>query len=394
MLGELPPIVVLPSNPADSLRPVPLFVRCSGLYEICPANYHGIPSNIDSPHIHTVQTASLYSLQTHRSQPNVASKRDEKVVSGVGSSIVHRRENTSESHDAAPSGDKLDSLTEKEVDVLLQVLEERFQKYSAAKQQTTEQYLTRIERDVDRFLVSNYGGGTSRLSGGVASFIKSTLMARLPSPKRKNKDDTKDNTTKEVTLKKSSNDDRYSGLPTLQESFYRANCIPFNYLDVRPENMRAIGENLVVLQHCLEEYFRPESTIRNSLLVPIIRGVWSQSLTPMENTARELLGVAQQNVWPPLNHFIRRGEKQGDSVKWNECRSRYDRIVKALQDDLNYLFTIHKMDETAATTSSSSMQQGSLEGLSDYVPVSGLVLSRLHRLENEHRTVWDFWRSR
>ncbi|ORC89212.1 uncharacterized protein TM35_000132160 [Trypanosoma theileri] len=401
MLGELPPIVVLPSNPADSLRPVPLFVRCTGLYEICPGSSHIIPSHIDTPHIHTVQTTSD-SLQTQRSQLNVANKRDEKTVPPpLPSANVSEEKNTDKSNDAS-TGDKLDALTEKEVEVLLQVLEERFKKYSVVKQQTSEQYLTRIETDVDRFLTSNYGGGSSRFSSGVASFIKSTIMARLPSPPPGNRGETQEkNSTKEITQNESSSNNNGGGnngsydLPTLQESVYRANCIPFNYLDVRPENMRAIGENLVVLRHCLEEYFRPGSTLRKSLLGPVLRAVWSQSLTPLENSASELLQVAQQNVWPPLNHFIRREQQHGDSVQWNERRARYDRIVKALQDDLNYLHTIYKMDETAATTLPVSMQQeGAPEGLSDYVPVSGLVLSRLHRLENEHRTVWDFWRSR
>lgn len=39
----------------------------------------------------------------------------------------------------------------------------------------------------------------------------------------------------------------------------------------------------------------------------------------------------------------------------------------------------------------SAAMRGSRVALSDYVPVYGLVLSRLHRLEIEHRTVLELW---
>ncbi|RNE96211.1 uncharacterized protein Tco025E_09784 [Trypanosoma conorhini] len=390
MLGELPPVVALPSNVAEALRPVPLFAHTAGLYEAPPA----------SPHCRRGSGGGEAAVMPQRVGAAPLPRADSRGEREAASASPREAPRGGPQPSFAFVGHGMETLTEQDVDVLLKVLETRYGKYQAAKQQSTERYLTRIETDVDRFLATHYGGGdddaASRFGGGVASFIKNTLVSRIPSPRRRidgygaRPKGTEAAATASSTTRGC--ESRTDGLPTLKASSYTANAIPFNYLDVRPANMEAIAANLVVLRHCLAECFAPGNTVHKSLLGPIVRGVWDQSLRPLQKSAKELLEVAQQNVRPPLEYlFLRR--RRGDAALWRERRAKYDRVATALQDDLKYLHTIHEMDREVVEGQMQARQAAD-EGLSDYVPVSGLVLSRLHRLENEHRTVLEFWRSR
>ncbi|KEG09818.1 hypothetical protein DQ04_04581000 [Trypanosoma grayi] len=408
MLGELPPVVALPSNPAAVLAPVPLFLRCRGLYSARTAS-HGsecvsrkhvvsgqavgapvVPSRAD-----TTQPQSSRVVSDEVALPSATPRNNNQGNKSTGSDISSSSKIGEAA--AALNGHNLAALTENDVDVLLEVLESRYDKYSAVKKRTTEQYLARIENEVDRFLLIYYGGSSSRFSGGVASFIRSKLMPQFPSQQRDTggkghcRNGTGETPGNSVNGTNISSSNQSGGLPTLQESSYSANVIPFNYLDVRPANMQSIAGNLVVLRHCLEECSSPGSAVRQSLVDPIVRGVWDQSLTPLENSAKELLKVAQQNVRPPLEYLLQ--QQQCNAERKREWRARYDRVVKALQDDLNYLRTIYEMDRERVSVPAQARRDVTV-GLSDYVPISGLTLSRLHRLENEHRTVWDFWRTR
>ncbi|PBJ79661.1 hypothetical protein BCY84_02388 [Trypanosoma cruzi cruzi] len=403
MLGELPPIVALPSNPADVLRPVPVFGHSTGLYETrlarrhhhhhhrdngaCVGNAGGDPTAV-SPVVHK---------KVDVSQSHFSNNRGEQKAAPVLPQAAAKGEFNNAQPSVALNGNNMETLTEKDIDVLLEVLETRYEKYLSAKQQITERYLIRIETDVDRFLTTYHGGGSSspsRFGGGVASFIKNTLVSRIPSPQRLRSGGNEGRKAERAGDENNNGGGgtRDDGLPSLQESSYKANAISFNYLDVRPTNMGSIAANLVVLRHCLAECFSPGSRVKKSLLDPVVRGVWDQSLRPIKNSAMELLGAAQQNVRPPLDYLFSLGQ-QVDAALWSQRCVRYDRIVKALQDDLKYLHIVEEMDREAIEEPMRARQAAD-EGLSDCVPVSGLVLSRLHRLENEHRTAWEFWRNR
>ncbi|RNF01931.1 hypothetical protein TraAM80_06735 [Trypanosoma rangeli] len=403
MLGELPPIVELPADVAGALRPVPLFVHTAGLYERAPAPKHHLRS--DGNAAGTGDTGSKTAVGGAPAMPRRVNAAPPQLSDGrgeIGAAAAPQGKTRGISgrlHSSfAFTGHNMEALTEQDVDVLLKVLETRHEKYLSAKRQTTERYLTRIETDVDHFLAAHYGEGgaasSSRFGGGVASFIKNTLVPQIPSPQRVRGGGGAIPSAEKAVIDSNTRcrDNRTDGLPTLQASSYRANAIPFNYLDVRPTNMETIAGNLVVLRHCLAECFAPGNSVQKSLLGPIVRGVWDQSLSSLRKSARELLEVAQQNVWPPLEYLFLR-QRRGDAAVWRERRAKYDRIVAALQDDLKYLHTIHEMDREVIEGQMQA-RQAAEEGLSDYVPVSGLVLSRLHRLENEHRTVLEFWKTR
>lgn len=182
---------------------------------------------------------------------------------------------------------------------------------------------------------------------------------------------------------------------------------------------------------------------RNELLVPIIRRVWRDHLHPLERKVKELLWVCDNQVIPPFRthrhaHLMSGGSNDGNGngdssaaavavsafatgdgdhgaafcavnpttalaqQQYEETRQtgveqRVERMRRLLIGDEEYISTIRAMDEEFVSESHST---GSLRGaedphrLSDYVPVYGLVLSRLHRLEMEHRTVLEMWGNR
>ncbi|CBH13280.1 hypothetical protein, conserved [Trypanosoma brucei gambiense DAL972] len=382
MLGAVPPIVVLPSNPAYELRPVPVVSRSVGLYGPPQNETHGSDRGPGAGR------SNVWRGDNVSVPPSNSTSRTNEVALHEG-----QEKRTSESGplEAFPNNHShcLDRVTDKEVDVLLDVLSARYQKYVGLKQRSTERYLARVESHVDRFLREKYRSGTSLFAGGVASFIKSKLPSPFHSPKptfnsENGKDTHREFPTGSATDIHASSVSR--SLPALEQCSYTPQCIPFNYLDVRPENMEAIAANLAVLQHCLAERVSQGSSGRKELLEPIIRDVWEKELDPLLREATELLRVAQCNVWPPLEYFLSRnvGRVSG------ERRLRYDCVVRGLRGDLHYLETIRKMEHLVIDGQSNGAGEESL----DYVPVGGLALSRLYRLENEHRTVLEFWRSR
>lgn len=170
---------------------------------------------------------------------------------------------------------------------------------------------------------------------------------------------------------------------------FTADAIPYNYLDEPPKDLGAIHRNLDVLSYLSGEVFHPGSHIRKTLVDPLVQLVWAQGLTPLL-AGLEALESEASLCYPS-------GEQDNGSTSSSSAgrRTATPSWLSGLRGDLEYLRTIHKMEAEWARESldeheAHQAQQRSL-GLSDVVPISGLVLSKIHRLENEHRTVLEHW---
>nr|CCC92040.1 unnamed protein product [Trypanosoma congolense IL3000] len=381
MLDAFPPIVVLPSNPADVLRPVPIFARGVGLYN---------PSPVETRDSHWGVNGSANAQCLGGAAAHQASGGEGKgAVPEQVPPCAGVKGRSGEEISPCDGGGLANGVTEKEVDVLLEILGLRYERYVELKQNTTERYLARIEADVDRFLMSKYGSSSSIFGDAVTSFIKKKLSGPFPLLKPKTGADVGKQVVNELLSNGggiSSSESVVHGLPAIETCTYTPQCIPFNYLDVPPANMGAIAANLVVLQNCLGEHVARGSPEWKQFLKLIIHSVWDQELNPLLRNATELLRVAQQNVWPPLEHSLR---QSGNANESTARRSKYDHVAKGLRGDLHYLEVIRGADQLIID---GQLKEGA--GPADFVPVGGLVLSRLYRLENEHRTAWEFWRSR
>ncbi|KAG8343585.1 hypothetical protein ERJ75_001063000 [Trypanosoma vivax] len=411
MISVLPPIVALPSNLAETHRPVPVFIDSCGLYDA--------PKSCGE----TEDAPWCGPGTLHKSNAAGVSSRERVAESVLGTSVL--RTSSSALTASSQSIDTIDThppnsyeggssslshkcemerMTDQDVDDLLSALEERYRKYTEDKQRKTEQYLARIEKYVERFLLTHYSNGSSRLGGAVAAFFKNGFST--PFHMVRNAGKTSGESRAETIISESNHDGKTcSGgestgnrddregcsLPPLAESVYTPRCIPFNYLDERPSNMKSIAANIVVLRHCLAERVAHATTGQREFLGPIIQSVWSQALDPLYCNATNLLTVAFRNVKPPLEYVcLQQGDETASTPPWRQRRERYSRVVMSLQGDVTYLETIRDMDQKFMAGAACNER----DGVSDFVPVSGLALSHLHRLENEHRTVWEFWRAR
>ncbi|CBZ27226.1 conserved hypothetical protein [Leishmania mexicana MHOM/GT/2001/U1103] len=184
--------------------------------------------------------------------------------------------------------------------------------------------------------------------------------------------------------------------------------------------------------------------IRQGLLLPTIQATWRDYLTPLKCKVRELTQIATTSIEPILRDLqspwvtgatggaaavpligpaspgrvLRHDSTAAATPFTKEVKASFvamtdaeraarealraswegpvSRLIRLLRGDEEYLATIQTMDNEfiengAAWQESSAQLRLSGAALSDYVPVYGLVLSRLHRLEMEHRTVLELW---
>jgi hypothetical protein len=59
-----------------------------------------------------------------------------------------------------------------------------------------------------------------------------------------------------------------------------------------------------------------------------------------------------------------------------------------------YINKVRKLDETFFDTPDPSSKSATASGPSDIVPITGLIVNRIHRVDNELKTVQDHWRGR
>jgi hypothetical protein len=225
---------------------------------------------------------------------------------------------------------------------------------------------------------------------------------------------------------------------------YMANVIPDTYMDVRPSEqvLLHVRRNYPIILNALQHVLLMSgndatdtpthntsrhgsavggmpgsavteaakqliaSRIRQGLLVPSVQATWRDYLTPLEMKVKELVEVATTNIDPILKELQAVSTEGGataaeaDQEAHQRLRAQREqpvrRLARLLRGDEEYLATIHRMDDEfiedgEAWRERCAAMRGGGVALSDYVPVYGLVLSRLHRLEIEHRTVLELW---
>ena len=136
-------------------------------------------------------------------------------------------------------------------------------------------------------------------------------------------------------------------------------AIPFDYLDQAPPSLAKVESNLGILIHCLSDLFLPGSVLQSRLIHDLRRELYEGCIDPLLTSLE-------------------------NAVKYSQCDMKGQKLEKANLTIL-HLNRMKSMEEHFLDEKYSS------KGLSDVVPISGLVASRLHRLENEARTVLSHW---
>lgn len=161
------------------------------------------------------------------------------------------------------------------------------------------------------------------------------------------------------------------------------NAIPENYIDQPPESIEKVEKNCNLLRQLMDRSSGDKHQMNAKLLIPLKTEIYAkidqyikqaketleeEDLDVNESSWKDLIGRVNESYSDPLEENIR------------------DRIVGLIKD-LEYLEKMKKFEFEYYTTQKT--EQG--KGLSDIVPITGLIVGRIHRLENEARTCLEVW---
>ena len=189
-------------------------------------------------------------------------------------------------------------------------------------------------------------------------------------------------------------------------------AVPFNYLDQKPEDLQIVEDNLDTLLHCVSDVFHPNSLIQTKLIQPLVLQVWRDMLHPLHKELRDL----QERILVKKSFFISKhvqgGGKEGQQQGVVEAASVQvlEHVLAEIAADIAYIDIMRQHERSVGSQCEEEKQEGDSnerrsspasspgarpqQRLADQVPIGGLIVNRLHRLENEHRTVLDHWAGR
>ncbi|CCW68300.1 unnamed protein product [Phytomonas sp. Hart1] len=342
-------------------------------------------------------------------------------------------------------GDNLSlRITHAEVQQVFEAFCARYESYQRFKSQCIEAYLTKIEKAVDQYLVRRFKpkkhtdnvlskAGDNIIKIGAKLFRTATNSTKSRCPRVDNSSSLSTSPARNGTPMHTPGGVDRSGAPemparpnptlsvpsfsstevslpltsrTLPLLSYTANVILSEYLDARPDEhtLNAVRQNYPILLHVLKNVFSPppgdavegtsedggghdveeHAALHGKLIAPLIDSIWREYFLPLEMRLEELLLVVEQNVLPAYHQCE---APSGEGTLVNDLQ-RVRGLQRSLREDLAYVGRIRAMDRVFSADPARGERT---YGLSDYVPVYGLILSRLHRLEMEHRSVLELW---
>lgn len=150
-------------------------------------------------------------------------------------------------------------------------------------------------------------------------------------------------------------------------------AVPHDYLDTPPSDLSAVQTCFDTLAHCTADVFHPSSAVNTVLVRPFVGDAWRTRLLPLRAELSQLL------------------ERLGAESGGNAAAA-----AAAVRKDVAHLDAMWAMDGPVCCDGAAPLVGAEACGgkLSDVVPVYGLLVGRLHRLENEHRTVLQHWSGR
>jgi len=188
----------------------------------------------------------------------------------------------------------------------------------------------------------------------------------------------------------------------LEKRGYEFGAVPFHYLDVPPRSMNDIRGNLGIIRSILRSI---QNQNRN-------HDVFSRLIEPLSKEIYERISLFKEELkvvlWDELNDMgavcvpisflispsfssdlkqtMMAKAKEGISI--NERGTTLLSSLRELSSDLEYLEEMERLEASFFISSNGNRK------LSDIVPITGLIVSKFHRLENELKTVQQHWEGR
>eukprot|EP01087_Luapelamoeba_hula_P018207 TRINITY_DN5849_c0_g2_i1.p1 TRINITY_DN5849_c0_g2~~TRINITY_DN5849_c0_g2_i1.p1 ORF type:complete len:690 (-),score=86.22 TRINITY_DN5849_c0_g2_i1:133-2202(-) len=155
---------------------------------------------------------------------------------------------------------------------------------------------------------------------------------------------------------------------------YMFDAVPIDYIEQPPVDFQAVRDNFALIKEILNQ--NEDKHQMQALVKRIKNTVYPEIDQFIENAKLVLAGML--NLQESANHTLDQFKErfQQEKERFSEENRAY---IGDLMQDMRYLDQMRVLEDAPA------------ERVLDIVPVTGLVVGRFYRLENELRTVLEHW---
>lgn len=211
------------------------------------------------------------------------------------------------------------------------------------------------------------------------------------------------------------------------------NAIPYNYLDQAPTSLEIIQQNLELLRQLIDpQKYGDVHQVRERLILPLSNQIYCEidvflrqaqllcinvileahhetKQSHRKEKSEELKQFSDenqtrkkhQNGKSTLSNFDFQQDaarEQIKELKQQPLSSSFFKRLEGLEEiirDIQYIEEMKRLESHFHPESQNTSEMHSPHGsVSDIVPITGLIIGALHRMENEHKTVIEHWSSR
>eukprot|EP01112_Ceratiomyxa_fruticulosa_P009529 TRINITY_DN248_c0_g1_i2.p1 TRINITY_DN248_c0_g1~~TRINITY_DN248_c0_g1_i2.p1 ORF type:complete len:279 (-),score=56.59 TRINITY_DN248_c0_g1_i2:63-899(-) len=200
---------------------------------------------------------------------------------------------------------------------------------------------------------------------------------------------------------------------------YVVDAVPYHYIDQPPKSLKAIENNLRVVHALLDDLKVPFENPTRSNLVEILKKevysvintfhhdlyviLWDNLTTLNPNTHLSLTSPTFLNDATTLLSQNAKQINTNTTTQNNSNNNHNDNntippsLINSLSEilqDIRYIDEMKNLDRIFFEDMHNEEKYASNTGPADTVPVTGLIVSKLHRIENELKTVLTHWKGR
>ncbi len=170
-------------------------------------------------------------------------------------------------------------------------------------------------------------------------------------------------------------------------------AVPYSYLDEAPKSLDSIRINIQIIYKFLN-LRSPEALqeLRETLIDPLKQEIYNridEFLDCAETVLLSLLGRIHRKTNGPFS--LETAKVLFSNAKHNFSKTQQTQIENLLHD-IAYIMQMKQLEYDFFSTDTPA-SRGATE-LSQIVPITGLIVGKLHRLENELKTVLEHWSQR
>lgn len=186
------------------------------------------------------------------------------------------------------------------------------------------------------------------------------------------------------------------------------NAIPYQYLDQAPKSLEVIEKNLEILRQLIDPTkYGDKYQVKDRLIDPLCFTIYLEIdsflqqaqllcvnllLEALIENEEEKEALSIHSLQSLDYEFVKQSfSKVKGSQNLNDFMRSKLKEMEGLVRDIEYILEMKKLEQDFRSRNQKQENGGKV---SDIVPISGLILGVLHRMENEHKTVFEHWSPR